>query len=400
MADSDNLFHFSSSSVRRADSRRLNPSKLRDARLAKRLNQSELASKVGITRQAISAYEQGEKSPESGTMTRIAEELEQPLSFFIADELPTFGVQSARFHRAIGPETKRRNLACDVLGKWFVQVAKYFDGLINYPKVDVPTASPASEGGRYSEDEIESAALECRRVWGLGHGPISNVVTLLEGKGIIVGRYEIPDERVEAFSFWNGDRPFVFLSSEKRSAARSRFDTAHELGHLVLHRWVGPDELENGKTLKVIEREADRFAGAFLAPAATFSTEIYTTRLDAFVALKRRWKVSVQALVYRCKNLRIFDDDQVTNLYKQISARRWKTWEPLDDPNDLPLEQPKLLARATDLIVRGGVKTTEDIGRELQISTKDIEQFCNFPPGFLAAKTSVQEFRPTLKLNK
>src|SRR5687768_2244638 len=89
--------------------RRLLPSKLRDGRLAMRLNQSELAAAVGVSRQAISAFEQGEKSPEPETMARIAQALEQPVSFFVTEDLPSFGHQSARFYRATGPDTKRRN---------------------------------------------------------------------------------------------------------------------------------------------------------------------------------------------------------------------------------------------------------------------------------------------------
>jgi Zn-dependent peptidase ImmA (M78 family) len=84
--------------------------------------------------------------------------------------------------------------------------------------------------------------------------------------------------------------------------------------------------------LKQIEREANRFAGAFfLLPQTSFTNEVHTTRLDAFIELKRRWKVAIQAMVYRCKNLEIFDEYQITNLYIQISRRKWKTKEPLDD---------------------------------------------------------------------
>src|SRR6185437_9053940 len=104
------------------------------------------------------------------------------------------------------------------------------------------------------------------------------------------------------------------------------------------------------------EREADRFASAFLLPRKSFQAEIFTSRLDAFVMLKKRWNVSIQAMVYRCKQLELFDEDQVTNLYKQISARRWRTREPLDDPAVVPLEQPRLLKRALEMVVAAGVK--------------------------------------------
>ena len=397
MADNEKVVRFQSAKARRTETRRLIPAKMRDARIAKRLNQSELAHLVGVTRQAISAFEQGEKSPDASTMTDMAAALEQPLSYFTTEDPPLFGESSARFFRAVGAKTKRRNLACDVLSKWLVQTAKHFDGFVNYPKVNLSTFEPAGGDGRYTPEEIESAADAVRRSWGLGYGPISNVVALLENNGVITCRYEIAGERIDAFSFWNGDRPFLFLASDKDAACRSRFDVAHELGHLVLHRWVGEDELEDPKVLKeVIEPEANRFAGAFLAPAQSFPAEVYTTRLDAFVALKRRWRLAVQAMVYRCKDLGVFDEYQVTNLYKQISARRWRTREPLDDTDEIPLEQPRMLNRAANLVFEGGARKTEDICRVLGISRQDIEQLCNLAPGTLADRPP-KEFVPTLK---
>ena len=397
MADNEKVVRFQSTKARRAETRRLNPARLRDARIAKRLNQSELAHLVGVTRQAISAFEQGEKSPDASTMTGIAAALEQPLSYFTTEAPPLFGESSARFFRAVGPKTKRRNLACEVLGKWLVQTAKHLDGFVNYPMVNLSTFEPASGDGRYTPEEIESAADAVRRRWRLGYGPISNVVALLENNGVITCRYEITGERIDAFSFWNGDRPFLFLASDKDAACRSRFDVAHELGHLVLHRWVGQEELEDPKVLKeVIEPEANRFAGAFLAPAQSFPAEVYTTRLDAFVALKRRWRLAVQAMVYRCKDLGVFDEYQVTNLYKQISARRWRTREPLDDTDEIPLEQPRMLNRAAHLVLEGGATETEDICRALGISRQDIEQLCNLTPGTLADRPP-EDFVPTLK---
>ena len=379
---------------RTAPVRRLVPSRLRDARLARCLNQSELAAIVDVSWQAISAFEQGEKSPEPATMARIATALDQPLAYFATDDLPAFGDFSTRFLRAFGPDTKRRNLMCEVLGKWFVQTARYFDQFVNLPRVDLPSVAPISNSGRYTAEEIEAAAEECRRSWGLGLGPISNVVALLENKGIMICRYEVEQEEIEAFSFWSGPRPFIFLSSHKDSAVRARFDAAHELAHLILHRWVGPEELEEPKTLKIIEAEANRFAGAFLLPRKSFPNEVYTSRLDAFLPLKQRWKVAIQAMIYRCKDLFIFDEAQITNLYKQISYRKWRTNEPLD--NEIPFERPRLFKQALELLIRAGKKIASEVADEIRISARLIAAFCGVPCDFFLTNQML-EFSPTLK---
>ena len=308
--------------------RRLHTLKLRAARVAMRLTQTELARRVGVTRQSISMYEQGLTVPEPPVMERIASAVNQPLSYFSDDPAPEFGNASIHFHRAIGPDTKRRNMACEVFGSWLARTARYLDEFVNYPTLDLSLAlEPESDSSRYTDEEIESAASQCREMWGLGSGPISNMVSLLENKGVLVCRLVIPDEKIEAFSFWNGNKALVFLSSEKTSCSRARFDAAHELGHLVLHRWAGLEDLEDKKTAKRIEHEADLFAGAFLLPRNSFLDELFSTRIDAFLSMKRRWKVSIQAMVYRCNHLRIIDEEQATNLFKddfvsEVAPRR------------------------------------------------------------------------------
>ena len=393
---SENVLPFPARQAPQSSSR-LIPSRLRDARKLARLSQPELGERCGVTRQAISAYERGDKFPEAPTFTRLAAALNQPVLFFTSEDGPRFGSTGLKFFRRFGPDTARRNNACAVLGDWFVQTVRYFDGFVNYPAIQIPEAASDEPSGRYSGEYIDRIAEDCRKQWGLGLGPISNVLSLLESKGVAICKYELTGERVEAFSFWNGGHPFIFMASEKDANVRIRYDLAHELGHLVLHRWIEEEELEEPKLLKAIEFEADRFAGAFLLPSKSFPNEVFTARLDAFVGLKRRWLVSVQAMIYRCRDLGLIDDDQFLNLYKQISYRRWRTREPLDDPTVLPLEQPRLLRRAFELIINAGRKYPDEIVSELHLSPALLEAFCNLPPGTLSPPAQEPSADPTLK---
>lgn len=369
------------------------PSRLRDARKVLRLSQEELGEKIGVTRQAVSAFERGSRSPDADTFSAIVGALHQPAGFFTTEDAPLFGDFSTRFYRKFGPETVRRQEACDTYSGWLVQVARSFDDAVNYPAVNVPEY----DVGDFGEDGIDDIAERVRADWGLGLGPISNVLALLESNGIIVCRYEMTGENVEAFSFWNGPRPFIFMASEKEAGVRSRFDLAHELGHLVMHRHIEQSEIQDRATLKEIERQADRFAGAFLLPRHSFPNEVFSPRLDAFVDLKRRWKASVQAMIYRCADLGIFDEGQILNLRKQVSFRRWRTKEPLDDPHIIPLETPRLLARAFSLIAEsGGAMKVDEVLARVQISPAFIESMCNLPPGALSAKEPPPR-HPTLK---
>jgi hypothetical protein len=104
-------------------------------------------------------------------------------------------------------------------------------------------------------------------------------------------------EDMDAFSAWHAKRPIVFLIDHKGSTSRLRFGAAHELGHLVMHADVVAGSPE-------LERQANRFASAFLLPRETFLPEC-PRRLNwpHFYELKRRWKVSVAALVRRAYDL-------------------------------------------------------------------------------------------------
>lgn len=375
--------------------RLLIPKRLTEARIAARLTQTDLANHIKVSRQAVSSYELGDKNPDPEVMKRIANVLDLPIVFFTKESRETFGNFSANFFRKIGADTKRRNQACEVYAKWLSSTSYALDSIANYPAVDIPQFEPA--GDTYTDEEIEVAAEKTRQHLGLGLGPISNILRLLEAKGIIICRYKIENENIEAFSFWSGPRPFIFLASEKESAVRARFDASHEFAHLCLHRWVGKEEIEDKDRLKVIESEANRFAGAFMLPRKSFPNEVYSPRAEGFVNLKARWKVAIQAMIYRCKDLGLFDDRQVTNLYKQISYKKWRTVEPLDKgPNAIQMEEPLLLKRVAELVFNSGKYGIDEFRSDVALSDTVLEKLVGIP--FLQDENNnSNDFTPTLK---
>jgi Zn-dependent peptidase ImmA (M78 family) len=131
------------------------------------------------------------------------------------------------------------------------------------------------------------------------------------------------------------------LANDKLDAARSRFDAAHELGHLVMHH-----DAEPGR--QVVERQAQRFAAAFLMPAEAIGRE-FPSRMSwpVFLGLKLRWRVSLQALLYRARGLGALSVDAYKRAQVQLSAR----WGRAQEPGDLgPPEQLMVLQRALDLM--------------------------------------------------
>lgn len=374
MAATNNVISISQAARGKNPGRLLIPARLTEARVAKKMTQAQLAAQIEVSRQAVSTYDLGTKNPDPEVMVRISRVLEQPMTYFTRDEIPSFGKRSTVFFRKTGADTKKRNQACAVHADWLVSAAATLSNYAHLPKVDLPSFEPSGVGNCYSDDEVEAVAEAVRKHFNLGFGPISNVVRLLEAKGVIVCRQKMEGENVGAFSFWSGDRPFIYLASDRKSAARARFDAAHELGHLCLHRWIGEDEIEDRDRLKEIEQEADRFAGAFLLPSKSFPNEVFSSRAEGFVELKARWKVSIQAMAYRCKDLGVFDDRQTTNIYKQISYKKWRTIEPLDGENGLPIEEPVVLSKLTDLLLDSGKVSAADVALEVGPSPDILSQ--------------------------
>jgi len=345
------------------------PERLREAREAMELSMTDLAEKIGVSRQAISLYEDGQRAPEPEILIHIVQALQQPISYFTTSRPPTFGRRGTRFFRAFKSKTKRQNTRCEILSDWFAQAASYFSESVNLPLVSVPEIAPPQDGVAYSDEEIEDAATHCRRHWGLGDGPIANVVALLESKGIIIARAEFGNENVSAFSFWEGSRPFIFLGADRESACRSRYDACHELAHLLLHRGIDTSDLEHD--LDRIEHEADRFSGAFLLPEKTYPMEVFSSRLATFIHLKNRWKVSAAAQIYRCSELGILDEHQILNLRKQLSANKWRKREPLDDK--IGPELPTVMEKCLRLLLDNKRKTVGDIFAGIRLAQSTLE---------------------------
>jgi Zn-dependent peptidase ImmA (M78 family)/transcriptional regulator with XRE-family HTH domain len=329
------------------------PARLADARIALQLSRAEVARELDLTGTTIGYYENGERRPDMGTLIQLSKILNQPVSFFFKPVGTNSEQKKVRFFRSVGPKSNKLNLALDVRTNWlreFVQLL--LDAGIRLPTPNVPLFDDVKPDGEYSLQQIEYVASRTRRFWDLGDGPINNMVALLESQGVIVCRFQIGSEKIDAFSCWVDGRPYVLLGSDKASAVRSRYDAAHELGHLILHRDITKDDMESKAVRDRIEREANWFAGAFLMPRGSLFREFYSTRVSHLKGLKQRWLVSMQAIAHRAKDIGAIDENQYVAFRIQLTKRKELSREPLDDV--LPVERPGLLFKAlTKLIERG-----------------------------------------------
>ncbi|PYG90123.1 Zn-dependent peptidase ImmA (M78 family) [Ruminiclostridium sufflavum DSM 19573] len=363
------------------------PERVREARISRDLTTTQLAESLEITRQCISQYELGHSEPTHSILRKMVEVLEFPVAFFYkplpqTNNLESISFYSPTFFRSLKAARKSGKNKVTIRTDWLEEIYLYLNQYVDFPVVNVPDMSKYLTGKELSQDEIEDIAEYVRKNWGLGIGPISNILLLLEKNGFVIARNSIKDKKIDAFSQWKGETPYIYLSSDKDCAVRTRFDASHELGHLLLHIDSDQHNYDDEKYIKTIEQEANKFASAFLLPRDSFGQEVMSTSLDHFINLKRRWKVSIQAMIYRCSDLGILNENQILYLRKQISIRKMRTNEPLDD--ELIPESPVMLKQAVEIILEENSLNNEKIVDELCLPIEEIEALTNLPKGTLS----------------
>jgi Zn-dependent peptidase ImmA (M78 family)/transcriptional regulator with XRE-family HTH domain len=288
-----------------------NASRLTIARQRVGLTKKELAQRVGVDGRAISGFEAGQYMPTVENVERIARVLGFSKEYFDADDIELLDAGGVSFRSMTKMTAKQRDGAVAAGSIAFI-LSDWVDREFDLPGPDVPDYRGATP---------EAAALSLRQDWGLGEKPIKNMVHLLESKGVRVFSLAENCIEVDAYSVWRGVRPFVFLNMGK-SGERRRFDAAHELAHLVLHRHAAPNGVE-------AEKEAHLFAGCFLMPTASMKAigRVIPT-LDYIIQLKKKWTVSTAAMTLRLYELGLLTYYHYNRLFVELSRKGFRTNEP------------------------------------------------------------------------
>ena len=326
------------------------PARLTLARDKAGLDIKELAERIDTTPSAVSQFESGRARPKIETLIRLALALGVPPDFFSGPPLPGIAVEDCHF-RSQKSATKKERRRVLAHGTVLKQVADYLTEYVKFPEEQLSDLRTTVD----SRAEIEDLAIRVRDYWNLGLGPIDDMLRLLEQQGVLPVEVPGHSRRLDAFSAWIDNKPVVFLTIDKGSSSRRRWDAAHELAHLLMHDAASDDGRVNR------ENEANAFAGAFLLPAGPFMSECpRSLEWGKLRALKKRWGVSIAAIVRRAFDLDIFSEATYRRAYVILNKLGWRKKEP-DEP---PMERPTLLKRAVQLLV--------DQGRPLSRIAKDL----------------------------
>lgn len=288
------------------------PSRLVLARRRRGWKRSELARRTGLKARTITAYELGERAPSDESLEELARALGFPPGFFTRSQVEMIQADGVSFRALTKMSATQRDRAL-AAGEMALELAEWVGTEFELPEPHVPDLRLEKSPG--------AAAMALRTAWGLSDRPIGNLIRLLESKGIRVFSLDEKDRSLDGFSFWRGGEPFIFLNMQK-SAERSRFDAAHELGHLVLHRHGGAAGLDT-------EREAMAFASAFLMPKSSILAHApRSPTLPSLMEAKKWWGVSLAALIRRLYDLGRISRHYYRGLYIQLAKLGYRENEP------------------------------------------------------------------------
>ncbi|SDM18955.1 Zn-dependent peptidase ImmA, M78 family [Franzmannia pantelleriensis] len=360
--------------------------RLSQLRTVHNLTLSELGEQVGRSSSTVSAWEKGAQLPEVESFDRLCRVFSVSRMWFLRP-VPTAVEEKQRpyFFRNQAAAYKQARERSQLYLAWLQEISDFFQDAMDWPEVNVPILD-TDDCRLISDEDIEEIARECRETWKLGTAPIPNVIQVMENAGIICTRATLGHVKMDGVSHVSilDDRPYVLIAEDKANAIRNRFDAAHELGHVVLHSRIPASQYTKNELYDLLEAQAHRFASAFLMPPESFSQEVVWPTLDNLLSLKPRWKVSVAAMIVRCRDLSLLSDQLELRLWKGRSARKWTKGEPGDDAFEF--EQPKLMMRGAHLLVDNGIFDRAELVHQIGLSPETIEMLCNLRPGYLSAQ--------------
>lgn len=332
--------------------------RLQLARRAAGMSLRDLEAKIdkAVSAQALSKYERDEMMPGSDVLAAIARALEVPESYLLGQNELTLESVEFRLNK-ITSKKDEAAIEASVLGavERYLEIEEF---------VGLASASWAKPDGVPYRSEVpsaaENAAMRLRSSWELGNDPIPNLVEFLEEQGIKVIQLELGENvsgiACAARRSKGVDVPVIILN-QGDTGERQRFTLAHELGHHVL------EAPEGAKGEKVMHW----FAGAFLMPAEILWREVGKHRdalsIGELVELKMLFKVSIQAITYRLKDLGIIGEPLFKRLFDEFEKRGWRR-PPYREPGEIKIEKPERFTRLCYRAVAEGA-ISEAKGAEL-----------------------------------
>jgi Zn-dependent peptidase ImmA (M78 family)/DNA-binding transcriptional regulator YiaG len=315
---------------------KINPQMISLARESRGLTQKELADLMNVSAGKLCRVEQDDQSFSDDMLNKLCEVLKYPHNFFF-QEGEGYLTSSINFR-------KREKVAQKLMMPIEAQINIYRLNIetlidkINFTEFKLPVFDIDKQGS------AREAARKLRKMWKLPHGPIENVTELLEAHGIIIVSFDFKTERVDSRTILTKHKQPVVVINKTMLGDRQRFSLAYELGHIIMHAFT----LASFDSARDIDHEANLFAAEFLMPENDIRKDMEVDIDMAKLAeLKRKWKASMQSLLYCASDMELISYNQKRYLLGIFHSQKLIRREPVE--LDVPKEKPRLLR---DLITK------------------------------------------------
>lgn len=348
--------------------------RIKQARKAAGLSLRALADRAGITAMAISKYEGGKSTPSSRVLLDLSKALGVRTEYFFRPVKIELQEMKHRKHSRL-PKKALDQIEGDVKEQLerFMELEQLLpNGPVQAFKLPENLPHPIT-----TLDEVEAVARELRTSWSLGIDPIPVLTDMLEERGIKVFQSQAINDWFDGMAATVDGIPVVVVG-RGWPGDRQRFTLAHELGHLVLQGRLAPDVEE--------EAAANRFAGAFLAPADEVRKELGEKRVwlepRELEVLKKTYGLSMQGWMHRAKDLGILPDTHYVEMRKFFSSRGWNKTEPGEQ---YPPERPQLFDQLVYRALGQDLISESKAAELLRMPLTEFQKKRNMPSGRAAA---------------
>lgn len=368
------------------------------------MSRKELADKVRVTEQAIWQYEKNYVSPKLAIINKFKSLFHVKASYFLEDDFlslyPNTVNDKSIAYRSDSINTHFKSQSETMHVRFMDAFLKIIEQKIIYPENLIKEIrNEVIEFINLNvdicrDDQIKHIAALARNKMGLSKASNQNLLFFLEKSGVFIYEKHI-GENIDAYSLWTeDDRAYIVLGTIRKTAARRNFDLAHELGHLLLH-YTHEFTIQDADTNKTLEQEANFFAGEFLLPEEQFMNECKMinkkSNPDAYIDLKRKWEVSLQAIAIRLFKLELINYQQYRYYYMLINKKGYKTLEPLDD--EIPVKNPTKIKSILQLIFDEKLYTVTGLLDVLKVDVTYLTQLTGINESFFINYQTKEERR-------
>ncbi|WP_047979748.1 spr1629 family repressor/antitoxin [Ornithinibacillus contaminans] len=378
---------------------------LTNIRILNGLSRKQLADKIGVTEQAIWQYENGYVSPKLQVVNQLKAMFHVKSSYFYHhDILHFYDMDNIHIeniaYRSETINSLHKSLSESIHVKFIDAFLKKIEARISYPHnllLEIRNDAVKFLETNFELErncQIKHIAKLARKKIGLKENTNQDFLFLLEKAGAFVFEKEI-GESIDAYSVWSEDnRAYIILGSIKKSAVRRNFDLAHELGHLLIHYKV-EFSVQDKKDYRVLEDEANYFASEFLLPEEEFIKDFKyiekKSNPDAYIDVKQKWLVSLQAIAIRAFKLGLIDYQQYRYFYMVVNKKGYKTSEPLDPT--LAIQHPFKVKSILQLLFDNGFYSVTGLMDEMRIDQSFLSILTGLDEDFFILNRNKEEKR-------